>query len=303
MAIAAPLVCVASYLNVAQADLVRMQLAMEDIPARLDNTALVSWFWHYSNATGGVKVLVPEEYLDRARTITSPPPESPEPPSPHWACPRCHAEVDGRWHYCWSCGSTASGEKDPDFHDEGQLARAATAESCDSTGYVRSQHAAVTAVLLFLLVFVLSHGSPSAVLILFACFVFGALFRWLWDHAVSAAGTAAEQDVEKVSKPHDDTEPPLAENDAFAEVLVMRLWATSIFGMLWSPLFALWAIGLVLRLTTMGATLRLRDRFRYRCSLVFIVVGSLSFYWLAWATQSLLATILASAHMVAEPPL
>jgi len=150
MSNAAPFIRVASYLNVARADVARMQLAMEDIPARLDNAALATWFWHYSNATGGVKVLVPKECLDRARTVVSRPLEPSEPPPPNWACPRCHAEVDGRWRYCWSCGSTAGGEEGPDFHDEGQPARAAWADSSDSTSYGRSRFAAAVAVLLFL---------------------------------------------------------------------------------------------------------------------------------------------------------
>ena len=241
MAIAAPFVRVASYLNVAQADVARMQLAMEDIPARLDNAALVSWCWHYSNATGGVKVLVPEECLDRARTVISSPFGPADSPPPNWSCPRCQAEVDGRWHYCWSCGSTAGGEEDPDFRKGGQPARAAPPDSSDSTGYIRSQYVAVLATLLFLLVFVLSHGSLSAVLILLACFLFGALFRWLWDHAASAA--AVERGSEEEPEPHNDTEPIVSENDALAEVLVLRLWTTSIFGVLWSPLFALWGSG------------------------------------------------------------
>ncbi len=112
-----------------------------------------------------------------------------------------------------------------------------------------------------------------------------------------------ERGSEEEPEPHDDTEPIVSENDALAEVLVLRLWTTSIFGVLWSPLFALWALWLVVRLTTLGVALWPRDRFRYGSSLVFIVIGSLIFSWWAWAIHSYLATILASVLMVARPPL
>jgi hypothetical protein len=300
MTIAAPFVRVASYLNVAEAEVARMQLEMEDIPARLDNAALVSWFWHYSNVTGGVKVLVPAGEFARATSVILPPPGPSEPPPPNWACPRCHAEVDGRWGICWSCGCTAGGEEDPEFHDEGRPARAAVPESSDVPANLRSQYAAAIFVLSFLLVFVISHGSLLAVFILFVCFIFGGMFRWVWDRASRAAG--AEQDAIEEPAPYYG-EPTLAENDALAEVLVLRMWTTSIFGMLWSPLFSLWVLWLVFRLATLGVTLRPRDCFRYGSSLLFIVIGSLLFSWWAWATHSFLATIFASVFMVAKPPL
>lgn len=65
-------VCVASYLNSCEAELARVRLAQEDIPAFLENAGLVLWGWYYSNAVGGVKVFVPESETDRAWSILHP---------------------------------------------------------------------------------------------------------------------------------------------------------------------------------------------------------------------------------------
>ena len=93
---------VATYLNVAEAELARMRLSWEG--------SLPAWTTPRSscgagttgNATGGVKVLVAERHVPRARIVlaarlATPPQWRP----PTWPCPRGRAEVDGLWHYCW----------------------------------------------------------------------------------------------------------------------------------------------------------------------------------------------------------
>jgi hypothetical protein len=32
-----------------------------------------------------------------------------------WICPKCEEEVDDGFEVCWKCGTTASGEEDPEF--------------------------------------------------------------------------------------------------------------------------------------------------------------------------------------------
>jgi len=89
---------------------------MDGISARLSNAEMVSWAWFYSNVTGGVKLFVHESDAAKAALILSP---QPVPqvfqPSP-WICPKCQADVDGLWSFCWSCGTSKNGEEDPDFH-------------------------------------------------------------------------------------------------------------------------------------------------------------------------------------------
>ena len=63
------LVQIASCLDVSRAELVRMTSAGAGIAAALGNATFVSWYWHYSNAVGGVKVYVCNRDFDRAREV------------------------------------------------------------------------------------------------------------------------------------------------------------------------------------------------------------------------------------------
>ena len=80
---------VSSYSNVAQADLAVRQLAAEGIPARLENAAFLSWFWHYSNATGGVKLDVWDRDAERAQAVLWSWRETAATMGPPWQCPKC----------------------------------------------------------------------------------------------------------------------------------------------------------------------------------------------------------------------
>lgn len=62
-------IVVDGFIDVIQADIVRGRLEAEGIPAVLGNRHLVTADWLYSQAMGGVKILVPSEYLLEAREI------------------------------------------------------------------------------------------------------------------------------------------------------------------------------------------------------------------------------------------
>lgn len=62
-------VIVDSFIDVIHADIVRGRLEAEGIPAILGNRHLVTAEWLYSQAMGGVQILVPLEQIDEARTI------------------------------------------------------------------------------------------------------------------------------------------------------------------------------------------------------------------------------------------
>jgi hypothetical protein len=118
-----------------EADVVRFRLELEGIPSRLADEAMAGWFWQYSNAVGGVKLLVRAEDLPRALEIMDseaeaaaaalpfeggqtaapgggfPPPRVPR----RWACPRCAARVPSDFCVCWACGTTADGQTDSKF--------------------------------------------------------------------------------------------------------------------------------------------------------------------------------------------
>ena len=65
------LVKIASFWYVAEADLARAVLAAEEIPACLAGACALSWFWHWANADGGVKVLVFGSDAARALRVLS----------------------------------------------------------------------------------------------------------------------------------------------------------------------------------------------------------------------------------------
>ncbi len=113
---------VASFVFPFEADVARFHLQREDIPAWVVDDAFAGWFWNYSNAVGGVKVLVREEDVPRAREILDAARarsagDSAAAPSPggKWPCERCGARVPDDFEVCWSCGASAQGEPDPDF--------------------------------------------------------------------------------------------------------------------------------------------------------------------------------------------
>jgi len=62
-------VVVDNFIDVIHADIVRGRLEAEGIPAILGNRHLVTAEWWYSQAMGGVQVMVPSEFIDEAREI------------------------------------------------------------------------------------------------------------------------------------------------------------------------------------------------------------------------------------------
>ena len=63
------LVVAATFTSVHEAQLAKTVLEAAGIDAVLDNEHLVSMNWTYSNAVGGVKVLVPGDRLEEARSL------------------------------------------------------------------------------------------------------------------------------------------------------------------------------------------------------------------------------------------
>ena len=113
---------VASFVFPFEADVARFHLQREAVPAWIVDDAFAGWFWTYSNAIGGVKVLVREEDAARAREILDAarakrPGDSAAAPSVagQWPCACCGARVPDDFEVCWSCGAGTQGEPDPDF--------------------------------------------------------------------------------------------------------------------------------------------------------------------------------------------
>ncbi len=52
-----------------EAQIAKTQLEAADIPARIENEHTINMDWLYSNALGGVRLLVPGRYLEQAQAL------------------------------------------------------------------------------------------------------------------------------------------------------------------------------------------------------------------------------------------
>ncbi len=103
------LVRIDSYLDLPRADLARIALAREEIPAAFGNANFLSWFWHYSNAVGGVTIYVRRCEAELARGVLAAASTKITESLPPWICPSCGQRVAGQWDACWQCGHLADG--------------------------------------------------------------------------------------------------------------------------------------------------------------------------------------------------
>ncbi len=85
------MVVLTSYPNIWEAEIVLGRLLAEGIDAQLRDQHIVSTNWLYSNAVGGVKVVVPRDQFETAQSLLEQPYEEVEEDlSPGWgACAKC----------------------------------------------------------------------------------------------------------------------------------------------------------------------------------------------------------------------
>ena len=146
------LVVIACRLTPPEAELLRVQLAVYGLRSWLENADFITWFWHLSNAAGGVKLLVQSTDVQQAYDILNSTPESvaidEPPPQP---CQKCNEPFPPTWHLCWKCGTAADGTEDPEFFYDKAL-------PIDALGQVRQ----IPAIgVLFILIVVLMMLMPS----------------------------------------------------------------------------------------------------------------------------------------------
>ena len=105
------LVRLTSCWDVPRADLVRMALAEEEIPAAFGNANFLGWLWHYGNAVGGVTVHVCRRNAPQARKALADAQARPMDSRPAWSCPACGTRISGQWDACWRCGRWADARR------------------------------------------------------------------------------------------------------------------------------------------------------------------------------------------------
>jgi hypothetical protein len=109
---------VAAFQTAPEAEAARVYLDAEGIEARLTDDATAGWFWHYSNAIGGVKVVVAERDFSAAKALLDGVSSAPRPvavatgdtageasqdDTSEVACPSCGEFNPRGWESCWSC--------------------------------------------------------------------------------------------------------------------------------------------------------------------------------------------------------
>lgn len=106
------LVKVVSCLDPPRTNLVAMALTREGIPTVLGNANFLTWYWHYSNAVGGVTVHVRRGDAKRAcKALAVARAKLSESLRP-WTCSSCGQRIAGQWDACWNCGCLADGTSD-----------------------------------------------------------------------------------------------------------------------------------------------------------------------------------------------
>ena len=114
------LIVIASYPTTIEADIARMRLADAGIAACLSDETVVANLAIRTNAVMGVKLLVVESEVARAREILNDHEAEDQAArlsgrNESWTCIHCGALVEGAFAVCWSCGTSQSGERDPTF--------------------------------------------------------------------------------------------------------------------------------------------------------------------------------------------
>jgi hypothetical protein len=272
------LVKVGSFLGVEEAELARIRLAMDGIAARLSNAEMVNWAWYYSNASGGVKVFVNAADAARAALIIAPKPVAQQFQPPKWICPKCQADVDGLWSFCWSCGTSKQGEEDPDFHAwyrKSADVSPAKISNLETIGVIISA--------LYVVFFVAFNFSLLIIIAwLITLVLWVLLYRYLFrDKSDMAGASDLISPREQFSEVHYD---PARDEFNPADETAYKLWKAAIFSFGESLIFFPFALWLWYKTRQDALLLTERGRRYYFYSMVFIsltiVVGGWVVFWL-----------------------
>jgi hypothetical protein len=108
-----PLKTIANFLTPEDAEVARVALENEGVPAFLEGVTTIGMLWYLGNAIGWVKLQVMEEDEKRAREILSQKTDDLENVSLDvLVCPKCGVDIPPGFEVCWKCQSPLEGEKE-----------------------------------------------------------------------------------------------------------------------------------------------------------------------------------------------
>ena len=248
-----------------------MLLAMEDIPAYLDNAALVTWFWQYSNLTGGARVLVSSLDAERAEAVLWPSRETIPVAPPPRKCVKCSEHVDSLWVTCWHCGASTDGEEDPNFFQEPTILPFPL--RCSRKTF--STLVGISGPLLYLL----SHGALPLLVLWFVAVVAMLVLRSWWPADKGGTEPAVDvPDLAEIGLAAEATGEAAADGYTVIEETVLQAWQSAVLSLGFLPL-AFYAIWLLLRLDLREEPLAPSEQRRYLGAWAFSVVPTAMFAW------------------------
>jgi hypothetical protein len=211
------------YLTPAEGELARMRLAHDGIAGHLENSELLTWLWHYSNALKGVNLLVSSADHERAIEILAPQDALLNGEAAPAYCKECGEMFPTNWSVCWKCGTDVSGDRDESF-------LAVTTYPSRILEYVASING--LGLLLIAIVAVIIWIPPLAFALVFLL--------------VPIAFYEALPPQNVVLEPEDYAAlPDTSSVDAIGNEFCRRAMASAMFGIKWLSLFTLYSLWLL----------------------------------------------------------
>jgi hypothetical protein len=260
-----PTVRVASCWDVPHADVVRMVLAMEGIPASLGNATFLSWFWQYGNAVGGATIDVHQRDAEHAREALAAARATTTEVRPYWTCSTCGQRVAGQWDVCWQCGHAADGAEGDVFVAEAVALPAGGADLAPWWHLPRFVAVVATGALLYVL---LRHG-PMVPLMLAPLVIFFVFLLWRFEAkpgTESKPGLAIEPEDQLASRFQ-------ATRSAANRATVQRAWQMAVLAILYFPPLGFCSMRLLWKLSQRNTPLGQADQWRCGAALICSVIA------------------------------
>ena len=273
------LIRVTSCLDVPRADLVQLALAREGIPTALGNANFLSWYWHYSNAVGGVTVHVRNKDAHQARKALTAARAKPSASLPPWTCLSCGQRIAGQWDACWQCGRLADGTP-VSAHTE---ASAAQPQGDTEGGVWLNVPRFVTAAAIIAMVLLLCKYGWIPPLQLAPCAVLLIILLWQFEPSASL-----ESEPQGAAEPRDTrSHNRSVTRSEVSKAIVRRAWQAAVIAVLSFPPLGFYSMRLLWKLGQRDTPLSRGDN--WRCWTAFFLNIATILFCLAFAGLLLLA--------------
>jgi hypothetical protein len=277
------LVKVTSCLDVPHANLAQMALAKEGIQTWLGNANFVSWYWHYSNAVGGVTIHVRRHEAEQARKVLGIARAKSMDILPSWTCSSCGQRISGQWDACWQCGQWADGT--PATSLAADMVRQ-PAGSIETVRWWNVPRLVAVLASIGLMILILK-GGWIPFLLLVPLVLFFIFLLWQLDPL-----------PDRQSEPHGVAEPSILSSPNFrttgsrlSKAIVQRAWQASILAILSFPPLGFYSMRLLWKLNGRETPLSRVDRWRCWAAFIIDIPAILFCFVFVWALLRALLSV------------